>query len=282
MVYYIDFHVLNQHYIHPINLTWSSCMCCAVLSHSVVPNFVQPHGLWPVQLIGPWGFSRQEYWNGLPCPPPVYLPNPRIKPRSPVLQVDSLPSEPPILILFFHHLRSVVPVPSGLSGFWCEIHVTLFSSYVEDIVSLLLLLRLFSRPLVFRSLTVVYLDVDFFGLILFRIHSTSSICRFMSFATQKIFSHFFLWILSSPTFFLLSSSTPMRKISTLLLYAHRSPRLCLFFPSLIWVPATCCDQPCMVRGLNVVLFSKALQCYLVWILSHYSLLQDMEYSSPCS
>ena len=77
------------------------------------------------------------------------------------------------------------------SGFWCEIHVTLFSSYVEDIVSLLLLSRLFSRPLVFRSLTVVYLDVDFFGLILFRIHSTSSICRFMSFATQKIFGHFF-------------------------------------------------------------------------------------------
>ena len=139
----------------------------------------------------PWGFSRQEYWNGLPCPPPGYLPNPRIKPRSPALQVDSLPSEPPILILFFHHLRSVVPVPSGLSGFWCEIHVTLFSSYVEDIVSLLLLSRLFSRPLVFRSLTVVYLDVDFFGLILSRIHSTSSICRFMSFATQKIFGHFF-------------------------------------------------------------------------------------------
>ena len=68
---------------------------------------------------------------------------------------------------------------------------------------------------------------------------------------------------------------------------HDKPITCpvaiaLFFPSLIWVPATCCDQPCMVRGLNVVLFSKALQCYLVWILSRYSLLQDMEYSSPCS
>ena len=40
-------------------------------------------------------FSRQEYWNGLPWPPPGDLPNPGIKPRSPALQVDSLLSEPP-------------------------------------------------------------------------------------------------------------------------------------------------------------------------------------------
>ena len=40
-------------------------------------------------------FSKQEYWNGLLCPPPGDLPNPGIKPRSPTLQVDSLPSEPP-------------------------------------------------------------------------------------------------------------------------------------------------------------------------------------------
>ena len=40
-------------------------------------------------------FSRQEYWSGLPCPPPGDLPNPGIEPRSPALQADSLPSEPP-------------------------------------------------------------------------------------------------------------------------------------------------------------------------------------------
>ena len=40
-------------------------------------------------------FSRQEYWSGLPFPPPGDLPNPGIKPRSPALQADSLPSEPP-------------------------------------------------------------------------------------------------------------------------------------------------------------------------------------------
>ena len=41
------------------------------------------------------GFSRQEYWIGLPCSPPRDLPNPGIKPRSPALQVASLPAESP-------------------------------------------------------------------------------------------------------------------------------------------------------------------------------------------
>ena len=41
------------------------------------------------------GFSRQEQWSGLPCPPPGDLPNPGIKPNSPTLQADSLPTEPP-------------------------------------------------------------------------------------------------------------------------------------------------------------------------------------------
>ena len=44
---------------------------------------------------GPLGFSRQEYWRGLSCPPPGDLPNSGMEPRSPALWVDSLPSEPP-------------------------------------------------------------------------------------------------------------------------------------------------------------------------------------------
>jgi len=36
------------------------------------------------------GFSRQEYWSKLPCPPPGNLPDPRIKPAAPALQADSL------------------------------------------------------------------------------------------------------------------------------------------------------------------------------------------------
>ena len=44
------------------------------------------------------GFPRQEYWSGFPCPPPRDRPNSGIEsvsPVSPVLQVGSLPLEPP-------------------------------------------------------------------------------------------------------------------------------------------------------------------------------------------
>ena len=40
-------------------------------------------------------FSRQGYWSRLPFPSPEDLPNPEIEPRSPALQADSLPAEPP-------------------------------------------------------------------------------------------------------------------------------------------------------------------------------------------
>ena len=39
-------------------------------------------------------FSRPEYWSGKPFPSPGDLPNPRIEPRSPALQANSLPAEP--------------------------------------------------------------------------------------------------------------------------------------------------------------------------------------------
>ena len=54
-------------------------MCCAVLSCSAMSNSLQLHGLQPTRLLCPWGFSRQEHWSGLPCPPPGDLPNPGIK-----------------------------------------------------------------------------------------------------------------------------------------------------------------------------------------------------------
>ena len=41
------------------------------------------------------GFSGQEYWIGLPFPSPGDLPDPGTEPRSPTLQGDTLPSEPP-------------------------------------------------------------------------------------------------------------------------------------------------------------------------------------------
>ena len=69
-------------------------VCACVLSHfSCVPLFAT---LRTVAHQAPlsMGFSRQESWSALPCPPPGDLPNPGIKPLSPVLQTDSLPAEP--------------------------------------------------------------------------------------------------------------------------------------------------------------------------------------------
>ena len=62
---------------------------CQVMSISFVTR-------WAVAHQGPLSisFSRQEYWSGSPFPPPGDLHNPGIKPGSPTLQVDSLPSEP--------------------------------------------------------------------------------------------------------------------------------------------------------------------------------------------
>ena len=52
---------------------------------------------WTVAYQAPpsMGFSRQEYWSGLPFPSPGDLPNPGIKPGSPALQADTLTSELP-------------------------------------------------------------------------------------------------------------------------------------------------------------------------------------------
>ena len=74
-------------------------MPCACMLHSFshVRLFAT---LWTIAYQAPlsMGFSRQEYWSGLPRPPPGDLPNPGIEPTSlafPALQADSLPTEPP-------------------------------------------------------------------------------------------------------------------------------------------------------------------------------------------
>ena len=62
------------------------------LSH--VRLFATP---WTVARQAPlsMGFSRQEYWSGLPFPSPGDLPNPGIEPRSPTLEADALTSGSP-------------------------------------------------------------------------------------------------------------------------------------------------------------------------------------------
>ena len=62
-----------------------------VLVSQSCPALCNPMGCIARQAPLSMGFSRQEYWNELPNPPPGDLPNPGIKPMSPALQVDSLP-----------------------------------------------------------------------------------------------------------------------------------------------------------------------------------------------
>ena len=79
---------LNQSYINSCSHGAYFLMCCSqALSH--VQLFVT---LWTVAFQAP--LSQQEYWRGLPSPPPGDFSNPGIEPRSPTLQVNSLLPEP--------------------------------------------------------------------------------------------------------------------------------------------------------------------------------------------
>ena len=80
--------------------------------HQAVENVKAPLSL---------GYSRQEYWSGWPFSSPGVLPDPGIIPRSPILQADSLLSEPQgttaihryififFSIMFFHSILNTVP-----------------------------------------------------------------------------------------------------------------------------------------------------------------------------
>ena len=70
------------------------CVKMKVKSLSCIRLFGTP---WTVAYQAPpsMGFSRQEYWNGLPFPTPGGLPDPGIKPWSSAFQADALTSEPP-------------------------------------------------------------------------------------------------------------------------------------------------------------------------------------------
>ena len=90
-------------------LSWTSCsdhiLCCpavhsAFLLHFLLSSVCHILVLWLVAQLCPtlchsMGFSREEYWSRLLWPPPGDLPNLGIKPRSPALQADSLPSVSP-------------------------------------------------------------------------------------------------------------------------------------------------------------------------------------------
>ena len=77
-------------------------------SLSLVRLFVTP---WTVAHQAPlsMGFSRQEYWSGLPFPSPGDLPDPGIELRSLALQADALTSELELAALFRPLLLLLLP-----------------------------------------------------------------------------------------------------------------------------------------------------------------------------
>ena len=74
---------MNVHKLHVCVLVTQSCptLCDPMDTSCQAPLFM--------------GFFRQKYWSGLPFPSPEDLPDSGIEPRSPALQADSLPTEPP-------------------------------------------------------------------------------------------------------------------------------------------------------------------------------------------
>ena len=66
-----------------------ACVCVCVYSYIIMPvcpvisNSFWPHGLLICQAPQSMGFSKQEYWSGLPFPPPGDLPDPGIEPTTP-------------------------------------------------------------------------------------------------------------------------------------------------------------------------------------------------------
>ena len=70
------------------------CLKCVLVAESYL-TLGDPRDSSPPSSLSMAEFSRQENWNGLPFPSPGHLPDPGIKPSSPTLQADSLPSEPP-------------------------------------------------------------------------------------------------------------------------------------------------------------------------------------------
>ena len=87
--------LLLQGHGYDMNRAWASYVyMCVCVSHSVMSDSLQTPWTLAYQTPLFMEFSRQEYWSGLPFPSPWDHPDSGIKPRSPALMADSLPSKP--------------------------------------------------------------------------------------------------------------------------------------------------------------------------------------------
>ena len=102
----IYINIYYPYYLYHVYYSYRIQHIVKVKSLSRVRLFVTP---WSVAYQAPpsMGFSKQEYWSGLPFPSPD-LPNPGIKPRSPALQADALPPEPSGKHVLLHIIKLYV------------------------------------------------------------------------------------------------------------------------------------------------------------------------------
>ena len=118
----MDKHLINK-CVMSFDISGDAVVCLGFpikWSRSAVSNSLRPHGLQSYQVPPPKGFSRQEYCSGLPFPSPGDLPDPGTEPRSPALQADALPSEPPGKSGFPIHNKTELCSKEC----FCSIHVT--------------------------------------------------------------------------------------------------------------------------------------------------------------
>ena len=96
------------------SLSFTNFLFLAILMHTCLvtqlcPTLCNPSDSSPsARLLCPRDFFRQEYWSGLPFPSLGELPNPGIEPWSPTLQVDCLPSEPLVILVWVKYYPILV------------------------------------------------------------------------------------------------------------------------------------------------------------------------------
>ena len=100
--------------VHGVTKSWIRLSDFSVQLLSCVRLFATP---WTVAYQAPpsMGFSRQEYWSGLPFPSPGDFPDPGIEPRFLALQADTLPSEPPMQETRIQSLGQENPLEKGMA-----------------------------------------------------------------------------------------------------------------------------------------------------------------------
>ena len=118
-----QFVILNCCFLFP-----TFAVMCLVAQSCLI--LCDPMDCSPARLLCPWGFSRQEYWSRLPCPPPGHLPDPGIEPRSPPLQMDSLTAEPPGKPLDLRLTLNIVSSRDPWLDYNCRL--SFYKSHIRD------------------------------------------------------------------------------------------------------------------------------------------------------